>query len=103
MQAMQDQKAGQAQVQRTDAQSRYEIVIGDELAAWAEYRQEDGCVRFTHTQVQQAHEGQGLASKLVAQALDDVRRRGMRIVPQCRFVASDVARHEREYADLVER
>lgn len=100
---MQEQQAAAAQVRRNDAQSRYEIMAGDELAAWADYHQEGHSVCFTHTQVQQAYESQGLATRLVEQALEDVRRRGMKIVPQCRFVASYVARHEQAYGDLVER
>ena len=71
-----------------------------ELAAWIEYRRDEGVVRFTHTEVQPAYEGQGLASRLAAFAFDDARRLGLRAVPQCPFLAGYLARHA-EYADLV--
>jgi predicted GNAT family acetyltransferase len=45
-------------------------------------------------------EGKGVASELVRWALDDVRGRGLRIVPRCPFVAAYLKRHP-EYADLV--
>ncbi|HEY8359824.1 MAG TPA: GNAT family N-acetyltransferase [Ramlibacter sp.] len=60
-------------------------------------------VRFTHTVVEPEHEGQGLASRLAQFALDDVRTRGLKALPQCRFIARYIERHEKEYGDLVAR
>ena len=54
-------------------ESRYEIRLGDELVGHAEYTLNDGLITFTHTGIDPAHEGKGLASKLVRFALDDVR------------------------------
>ena len=82
------------------ASARYELTVDGELAAWAEYRRQDNALRFTHTEVREAYEGQGLASRLAAFALDDARRKGLRAVPQCPFMARYVERHA-EYADLV--
>jgi predicted GNAT family acetyltransferase len=45
-------------------------------------------------------EGTGVGSQLVRGALDDLRVRGLRLVPLCPFVAAYVRRHP-EYADLV--
>ena len=45
-------------------------------------------------------EGQGLASELVAGALDDVRVRGKKIVAKCPYVARFVQKHS-DYADLL--
>jgi predicted GNAT family acetyltransferase len=47
-------------------------------------------------------EGSGVGSALVAGALDDIRSRGLRVVPLCPFVAAFIRRHS-EYADLVAR
>ncbi len=55
---------------------------------------------FTHTVIDPAFEGQGMGSRLVKAALDDVRQRGERVVPQCAFVADYIRRHP-AYADLV--
>jgi predicted GNAT family acetyltransferase len=55
---------------------------------------------LVHTEVASALEGSGLGARLVAGALVDIRRRGLRLVPRCPFVAEYVRRHP-EYADLV--
>ncbi len=57
---------------------------------------------FTHTEVEDGHEGEGLGSLLVKEALDDVRARGGQIVPVCPFVTAYIERHQ-EYADLVDK
>lgn len=79
---------------------RYELLRGGALAAQADYELEDGAVVLTHTAVQPAHEGQGLGSKLAKLALDDIRRRGLKVVPKCDFMATWVQRHP-DYADLL--
>lgn len=94
---------GTPQFIRNDAQHRYELRLGNEVAAKAEYREDAGAVTFTHTEVDQRYEGQGLGSKLAAFALDDVKSRGMKALPQCQFIAKYIARHEKEYGDLVAR
>lgn len=82
-------------------QSRYELAIDGQVAAFANYRADGQSVCFTHTEVQPQYEGQGLASRLAQYALDDVRARGLKAVPQCRFVAQYIARHEKDYGDLL--
>jgi predicted GNAT family acetyltransferase len=100
-----DQQAGAPGTARfaladNPAQGRYELRAEGELAAWAEYRRDGDTMRFTHTEVQEAYEGQGLASRLASFALDDARRQGLRAVPDCPFMARYIERHA-EYADLV--
>ena len=58
-------------------------------------------ITLIHTEVAPQYEGHGLGDQLVAYALDDVRTRGLRIVPVCPFVAAYLRRHT-EYEDLVE-
>ena len=97
----QDQtQAPAGEVQRNAAQSRYEIHVDGTLAGFAAYREEAGRVYLTHTEVQPAYAGQGLGSRLAAQALEDIRSRGLKVVPQCTFVAAFIRRHP-EYRDLV--
>ena len=83
--------------------SQYELRIGGKVAALALYRVEGDAVRFTHTEVMPEHEGQGLGSRVAAYALDDVKSRGMRALPQCQFIAKYIAKHEKEYGALVAR
>jgi predicted GNAT family acetyltransferase len=44
--------------------------------------------------------GQGVASRLVAGTLNDIRSRGLSVAPLCPFAAAFIARHP-EFADLV--
>jgi hypothetical protein len=90
-----------AVVSNNEAQSRYELRQDGEVAALAQYQLEGDRVRFIHTEVDERFEGQGLGSRLAASALDDVKRRGLKAVPQCKFIASYIARHEKEYGELV--
>jgi predicted GNAT family acetyltransferase len=79
---------------------RYEARFGSELIGIVGYRLEPGEITLIHTEVDPAFEGQGVASRLVAGALDDIRRRDLSLVPVCPFVQSFLRRHL-EYADLV--
>lgn len=79
---------------------RFELRQGGEAAAFSEYNELKGALLFTHTEVLPAHEGQGLGSRLIAFALDEVRRRGLQAIPACPFVAAYIHKHP-EYLDLV--
>jgi len=80
---------------------RYELFVGDQLAGLVRYRIEDGSMAIPHTEVRPEYEGRGLGSRLARFVLDDARRRGLRVVPQCPFIETYLARHP-EYADLVD-
>ena len=80
--------------------SRFEAHVDGALAGSAEYRLTGTTIVFTHTEVDDAHAGQGVGSTLVRQALDDVRERGLTVVPVCPFVKRWIERHP-EYADLL--
>jgi predicted GNAT family acetyltransferase len=79
---------------------RYEIRGGDRLLGVAEYRRDGDEIRFTHTEVDPDSGESGLGSKLVQAALDDVRGKGLRVVPLCSFVRGWIERHP-DYSDLV--
>lgn len=80
--------------------NRYEITVGDQVAGFAEYILSNGLITFTHTEIDPAFEGQGLGSKLVRAALDDVRDAGDRkVLPLCPFVKGWMFKHP-EYQDL---
>ncbi|ROP36358.1 GNAT family N-acetyltransferase [Saccharothrix texasensis] len=71
--------------------SRYEVRLDGELGGFAEYTSADGVVTFTHTEV--AVEGKGLGSRLVRHALEDVRAKGLAVVPECPFVRGYLEKH----------
>ena len=79
---------------------RFELRSGGEVAAHSEYNLVTGAVLFTHTEVLPAYEGKGLGSQLAKFALDDVRQRGLKVIPVCKFIAGYIHRHP-EYQDLV--
>lgn len=79
---------------------RYELHVGDAVAGWIRYRRQPGAVVLVHTDLEPRFEGEGLGSRLVQGALDDIRARGCGVVPVCPFVAAFIRRHP-EYADLV--
>ncbi len=58
------------------------------MAGFAEYRDVGGVRVFTHTEVDDAFEGQGVGSALARGALDDVREREMKLRPRCPFIKS---------------
>ena len=82
------------------ARHRFELQVDGQVAAFSEYNELKGALLFTHTEVQPAHEGKGLASRLIGFALDEVRKRGLHAVPACPFVAGFIRKHP-DYLDLV--
>jgi predicted GNAT family acetyltransferase len=103
MKQQQQETEGTLELVHNEPQSRYELRREGEITATAQYRAEGGAIRFTHTKVDERFEGQGLGSRLAAFALDDVKTRGLKAIPQCKFIAAYVARHEKEYGELVVR
>ena len=89
-----------ATVRDNTATHRYELLLDGELVGDLLYRTRDEVVTLIHTEVAPRLEGQGLGEQLVAGALDDIRERGLQIVPLCPFVAAYIRRHP-EYDDLV--
>ncbi len=82
-------------------QHRYEILVDDQLAGFGDYKLSPGRIAFTHTEVDDAFAGQGLAGQLVADELADARRRGLAVLPFCPYVRKVIARSPEQYLDLV--
>ena len=82
------------------SERRYELHVDGELAGQIRYRRRSDAVVLVHTEVEPRFEGHGLGSRLVQGALDDLRARGLPLVPVCPFVADFLGSHP-EYADLV--
>ena len=82
------------------AEQRFEVFADDKPAGSAYYTMEGEAIAFTHTEVDDAYEGQGVGSKLAAGALDEMRERGLNVLPYCPFIRSYIERHD-EYLELV--
>jgi len=74
-------------------QGRYEVWSGGALAGFSAYRERADRTIFTHTEIDDAFAGKGLAKILARDALDDVVRRGRVIVPLCPFIAAYVRKN----------
>ncbi|SDS86880.1 hypothetical protein SAMN04488570_2904 [Nocardioides scoriae] len=89
-------------VTRDEAASRWEIRVDDQLVGFAAYQRTPDEIVFTHTEIDEGHEGEGLGGRLVRAALDDVRAEGLRALPICPFVQAFLDRHP-DYQDLDSR
>lgn len=79
---------------------RFEIYNGDELAGFAEYHLHGNRIALLHTEIDIRFQGHGLAGKLVHHVLDDVRHRGLVVLPYCPYIRHWITKHL-DYLDLV--
>ena len=92
--------SGKLAVTDNAEEHRYEIRVGSQLAGFVDYHAQPGLVTVLHTEVDPAFEGHGVGSHLVAGMLDDLRERGLKVLPICPFVRAYVRQHP-EARDLV--
>ncbi|ODP36070.1 GNAT family N-acetyltransferase [Sphingomonas turrisvirgatae] len=74
------------------ARSRFELAVEGHVA-FAAYTIDGDTITFTHTVVPPELEGRGIASRLIAHALGEAKGRGLKVVPQCPFVAAYIEKH----------
>jgi predicted GNAT family acetyltransferase len=87
------------EVRDNPEKNRYELLEDGKLLGVADYRPMGDQLAFPHTEIVPARRNQGLGAQLVQGALDDVRRKGAKVVPYCWFVAEFIEANP-EYADL---
>lgn len=83
------------------AEQRYEFDL-EGAKAFIEYLPGNGLLILTHTEVPSQFKGQGIGKELVRAALEDIRKKGLHVVPQCTFVAQYI-RNNPEWEELVVR
>jgi uncharacterized protein len=100
---MDQQPDNDSAVTVTDApeRSRYEITVDGELAGFADYHARPDRIVITHSEIDDAYQGRGLASTLTRAALEGVRAKGLLVTPLCPYTASYIRKHP-EYIDLVD-
>lgn len=90
----------QIAVRDNPTRGRFEATVAGHLAV-AEYQREGDTIIFTHTEVPETLRGQGVGEQIARYALDQAREQGLRVVPQCPFIAAFIRRHS-EYQSLVD-
>lgn len=81
-------------------QSRSETHLDGETIAIADYVKQPGIVSFTHTETFAPHKGQGIAGRMIDQALRDAAAEELEVMPFCSFVADYIGEHP-EFLPLV--
>jgi predicted GNAT family acetyltransferase len=80
---------------------RYKLLVAGEEVGFVEYDPVGSeSILIKHTEVGSQHEGKGYGSELVRRVLDDIRGRGLTVIPICPYALNYVRRHP-EYRDLV--
>lgn len=81
--------------------SRVEALVDGHVVGFAQYHVEDEdtwC--FFHTEVDDDRSGQGIGAQLADGVMEVAREESVRIIPECSFIRSYMAKHE-ETQDLV--
>lgn len=73
--------------------SRYEFDLGDDIAVVDYERIGTDIVVLTHTGVPKRYSGQGIAAELTEAVLEDLKRQGLKVIPQCSYSEIYIARH----------
>lgn len=89
------------EVRDNEDRLRFELLLDGRVVGFAQYRLAGKRITMYHTEVEPEYGGRGLGDELARAALDDVRRRGLVLVPLCPFIAAYIRRHPGEYLDLV--
>jgi predicted GNAT family acetyltransferase/uncharacterized Fe-S cluster protein YjdI len=71
---------------------RYELHF-EGHTAYIDYKKSKNKIYLIHTDVPAALEGRGMGSRIVLQALVNIRQRGLTLVPLCPFVAKYLKKH----------
>jgi len=79
--------------------ARFELDVDGHIA-FANYRNIDGVIAITHTEVPSALRERGVGSRLVLEMLGEIRAQGLKVRPLCSFARFVVAQHP-EFGDLV--
>jgi predicted GNAT family acetyltransferase len=87
-------------VQDNPERQRYELVVDGDIVSIADYHKRDGAIVVPHVETDPAHRGHGMADRLMAGVLADLRASNLKIVPLCPF-ADTYIRERPEEQDLL--
>jgi len=78
---------------------RFETEVGSKTA-FLNYILHENVITFTHTEVPASLNGRGIGTALVKTGLSYAIEQGLRVVPQCPFVADFISTHP-QYQSIV--
>ncbi len=81
---------------------RFELDVAG-TKAFIDYRRAGNVVTLAYAYVPADLRGRGVGAALIAGALDLVRDRGEKVIPECSYVAAYLARHPRDQDLLADR
>ncbi len=93
-----------SEIRREENGSKGRYVIegpNGEVAEITYSRTSPALIIIDHTEVPDAFRGQGVGARLVAQAVEDARTAGAKIIPLCPFAAAQFRRHAGDWADVL--
>ncbi|WP_233191642.1 GNAT family N-acetyltransferase [Sporosarcina sp. P18a] len=77
----------------------YQYKVADDVKAEIEWTEENGIMTMTHTYTDDSLRGQGVAKKLLDQAADNAREKGLKMKAVCSYVVNAFDRSD-EYNDV---
>ena len=91
-----DSDAGSApSVTRHDDRGRYELVVGGDVVAFAEFSPGD-VITIPYIETDVRHRGNGYSSLLMDGVIDDLRSRGVQVRATCSVARAHLAQHAAE-------
>lgn len=90
---------GTLNIVHNNEEKRFEITLDDGSLAMIEYRRAGNNIIYIHTEVPEAYEGQGIASKLAHHVMEYAKENNLKVQALCPFVKKYVDEHE-EYQSI---
>lgn len=87
------------EIRNNPERNRFEAEVNGKLAV-VEYMDRGARIVYTHTEVPDGQEGEGIGSQLAKYELEYARAQEKIVLPLCPFIAAYIRRHP-EYQDLV--
>ena len=82
----------EVKIKENTEKKRFEVEVENKIALIEYIRAEDK-MYLTHTEVPTELEGNGIASSMAKQVLQQIKDENLKLVPLCPFIASYIKRH----------
>ncbi len=88
-------------IQHDEPNQEFTLIRDGHAGELAYARPSEQVIDFTHTFVDEALRGQGVADELARAALTYAREQHLKVKTTCTFMAGFVQKHHAEYADIL--